>query len=179
MTFNGGGKINDAHDVKIGMTANSLFGYVADGVNGLQVIEMMSPEDNPNIYGFSPKPTPRLIANYKIPGEALAISKGIDRDRAVDESGNQISVFNRRGARPFNLEEMQRMYIRDGQVYTVTNDVPARPRKPRAAAEVGSVGAKLQDLASSLWFRLTLGLFGLGGAVIMFQRKKPSEKNQK
>jgi hypothetical protein len=61
----------------------------------------------------------------------------------------------------------------------VTNDVPARPRKPRAAAEVGSVGAKLQDLASSLWFRLTLGLFGLGGAVIMFQRKKPSEKNQK
>jgi hypothetical protein len=62
----------------------------------------------------------------------------------------------------------------------VTNDVPARPRRPRAdAAEVGSVGTKLQELASSLWVRLTLGLLGLGGAVIMFQRKKPSEKNQK
>jgi len=179
MTFNGGGKINDAHDVKIGMTANSLFAYVADGVNGLQVVQMMSPEENPNVYGFSPKPTPRLIANFKIPGEALAISKGIDRDRAVDESGNQISVFNRRGARPFNLEEMQRMYLRDGQLYTVTNDVPPRPRRPRAdAAEVGSVGTRLQELASSLWARLTLGLLGLGGAVIMFQRKKPSEKNQ-
>src|SRR5262249_54880155 len=46
------------------------------------------------------------------------------------------------------------------------------------AAEVGSVGARLQELASSLWARLTLGLLGLGGAVIMFQRKKPSEKNQ-
>jgi hypothetical protein len=178
-TFNGGGKINDAHDVKIGMTANSLFAYVADGVNGLQVVQMMSPEDNPNIYGFSPKPTPRLIANFKIPGEALAISKGIDRDRAVDESGNQISVFNRRGARPFNLEEMQRLYIRDGQVYTVTNDVPPRPRRPRAdAAEVGSIGTRLSELASSLWARLTLGLLGLGGTVLIFQRKKPSEKNQ-
>src|SRR5262249_43247972 len=112
MTFNGGGKITDAHDLKIGMTANSLFAYVADGVNGLQVVHRTSPEDTPSIYGSSPKPPPRLIANYKIPGEALAISKGLDRDRAVDESGNQISVFNRRGARPFNLEEMQRMYLR-------------------------------------------------------------------
>jgi hypothetical protein len=180
MMFNGGGKINDAHDVKIGMTANSLFAYVADGVNGLQVVQMMSPEENPNIYGFSPKPTPRLIANFPLPGEALAISKGIDRDRAVDESGNQISVFNRRGARPFNLEEMQRLYLRDGQPYTVTNDVPPRPRRPRAdAAEVGSIGSRLSEIASTFWARLTLSMLGLGGAaVLIFQRKKPSEKNQ-
>ena len=71
------------------------------------------------------------------------------------------------------------MYLRDGQLYTVTNDVPPRPRRPRAdSAEVGSIGTRLQDLASSLWVRLSLGLLGLGGAVLMFQRKKPSEKNQ-
>jgi hypothetical protein len=179
MMFNGGGKISDAHDVKVGMTANSLFAYVADGVNGIHVVQMMSPEENPNIYGFSPKPTPRLIAHHQLPGEALSISKGIDRDRAADESGNQIAVFNRRGSRPFNLEEMQRLYLRDGQVYTVTNDVPARPRRPRAdAAEIGSIGTRLHEFAYSFWGRLTLGLLGLGGVAFMFQRKKPSEKNQ-
>src|SRR5262249_29610207 len=76
MMFNGGGKISDAHDVKVGMVANSLFAYVADGSNGLQVVQLMSPEENMNIYGFSPKPTPKLIAHYPI-GEALAISKGL------------------------------------------------------------------------------------------------------
>ncbi|HEU0178717.1 MAG TPA: hypothetical protein VFV58_31020, partial [Blastocatellia bacterium] len=178
MMFNGGGKINDAHDVKVGMTANSLFAYVADGVNGLQVVQLMSPEENANIYGFSPKPTPKLIANYKINGEALAISKGIDRDRAVDESGNQIAVFNRRGARPFNLEEMQRLYLRDGQLYTVTNDVPARPRKPRTAADIGYIGAKLSEFASLPWVRLTLGLLGLGAVVLTFQRKKAAQPTE-
>ena len=53
---------------------------------------------------------------------ALAISKGIDRDRAVDESGNQLAVFGRRGARPFNREETQRMYLRNGQLYTVSDE---------------------------------------------------------
>ncbi len=58
---NADGKLNDAHDVKLGMTANSLFAYVADGKNGLQVVQVMSPEGNPNIYGFSPKPTPMCL----------------------------------------------------------------------------------------------------------------------
>ncbi len=50
-----------------------------------------------------------LIATFKTKGEALGVSKGLDRDRAVDESGNQISVFGRRGARPFNYDEIMRM----------------------------------------------------------------------
>jgi hypothetical protein len=44
----------------------------------------------------------------------------------VDESGNQLAVFGRRGARPFNLEELRRMYLMDGKLYTVT-DNPATP----------------------------------------------------
>jgi len=171
-TFNGDGKINDAHDVKVGMTANSLFAYIADGKNGLRVVQLMSPEENQFIYGFSPKPTPKLIATLPLKGEALAISKGIDRDRAADESGNQISVFNRRGSRPFNLEEMQRMYLRDGQLYTVTDDPPARPRRPAANAEVGSIGSKLSDIAASIWFRALLGVLLLGGIVWTARRRQ-------
>ena len=100
------------HDVKLGITYVSEFAYVADGKNGLRVVQLTSPE-TPGNYGYSPRPTPRLIATHKIPkgGEALAISKGVDRDRAVDESGNQIAVFGRVGARPLNLAEQQKLYI--------------------------------------------------------------------
>ena len=55
---------------------------------------------------------PVLVATFKIPhkGHALQIGEGLDRDRAVDESGHQIAVFGRVGARPLNLDEQQRMY---------------------------------------------------------------------
>jgi hypothetical protein len=69
-------------------------------------------------------PVPELIATQPMRGRALAISKGIDRDRAVDEEGNQLAVFGRRGARPFNGEEMRRMYLRAGELFTVTDDPP-------------------------------------------------------
>jgi hypothetical protein len=120
--FNAGGKINDTHDVKLAITNASEFAYLADGKNGLVVVQLTSAE-TPGSPGFSPRPYPTLIASHKLPhGEALAISKALDRDRAVDESGNQISVFGRVGARPFNLEEQQRMYFRGGQVWTVTDN---------------------------------------------------------
>jgi hypothetical protein len=119
-----GGEVNDTRDVKIGMTNASAFAYLADGVNGLRVIEIFSPSDNPNYLGFSPRPTPKLIATFRTHAPALAISKGVDRDRAVDESGNQLTVFNRRGSRPFSKQEMERMYLRDGRLYTVTDEPP-------------------------------------------------------
>jgi hypothetical protein len=42
----------------------------------------------------------------------------------VDESGNQLAVFGRRGARPFNRQEMERMYLKDGQLFTVSDNPP-------------------------------------------------------
>jgi hypothetical protein len=125
--FNAGGQMNDVYDVKLGMVSSSLFAYIADGKNGLRVVQLFSPVDNPAFSGFSPKPTPKLIASYRTRGPALAISKGIDRDRAVDESGNQLAVFGRRGARPFNRQEMERMFLRDRDLYTVTDDPPNAP----------------------------------------------------
>jgi hypothetical protein len=107
--YNAGGALNDVHQVKVAMTNASLFAYVADGKNGMRIVQLTSPETMPEYAGFSPRPKPQLIATFKTKGEALGISKPLDRDRAVDESGNQISVFGRRGARPFNLTEMLRM----------------------------------------------------------------------
>jgi len=119
--FNAAAEINDARDVKLGMTNASAFAYLADGKNGLRIVQLFAPNDTPNYLGFSPRPTPKLIATYRTKGPALAVSKGIDRDRAVDEDGNQLAVFNRRGSRPFNRQEMERLYLRNGQLYTVTN----------------------------------------------------------
>lgn len=125
--YNAEGLLNDARGVKIGFTNASLFAYVADGRNGLRVLQLTSPERTPWYEGFSPRPAPQLIATYHTHGPALAVSKGLDRDRAVDESGYQVSVFGRIGARPFNLEEMQRLYLRNGQIYTVTDTPPGPP----------------------------------------------------
>jgi hypothetical protein len=136
--FNAGGKLNDTNDVKIGMVSSSQFAFVADGHNGLQVVQLFSPQTTPYFYGFAPKPVPKLIASYKTKEPALAISRGIDRDRAVDETGNQLTVFGRRGSRPFNYEEMKRLYMRNGQLFTVTNDPPGpamEPLKQESAAE--------------------------------------------
>jgi hypothetical protein len=128
--YDAGGAIDDARDVKVGMTNASLFAYVADGKNGLRVIQLTSPEATPTYLGFSPRPEPRLIATARTHGPALAVSKGTDRDRAVDESGNQIAVFNRLGSRPMTLAEMQRLYLKDGRVYTVSEEPPGAPRQP-------------------------------------------------
>ena len=110
---------HDANDVKVASTNASTFAYVADGKYGFKVVQLTSPEWTPQYAGFSPRPAPRLIATRRTAGPALAVSKGLDRDRAVDESGNQVSIFNRIGARPMTLPEMQRLYLRDGKLYTV------------------------------------------------------------
>lgn len=146
--FDAGGCINDLHDVKLGIAYTSQFAYLADGKNGLCVVQLTSPE-TPGNQGFSPRPTPQLVATRKLPkgGHALFISEGLDRDRAVDEAGNQLAVFGRVGARPLSREEMRQMYLRpasasemkrqpaawwvsdnpfDRDVFRWTNDVPSR-----------------------------------------------------
>jgi hypothetical protein len=131
------GCINDLHDVKLGITYVSQFAYLADGKNGLRVVQLTSP-DTPGNQGFSPRPTPQLIATYRLPhgGHALSVGRALDRDRAVDESGNQIGVFGRVGARPLSLEEARRLYLRDGAVWRVS-DNPNDPWYVRGYREPG------------------------------------------
>jgi hypothetical protein len=122
MKFTDEGKLNDTRDVIVGTTNASAIAYVADGVNGLKVLQLTSPEIQPKFYGFSPEPKPHLIAWRETRSPALALAKGLDRDRAVDEGGGQIAVFGRIGSRPFNLEEQRRFYRRpDGSTWTVTD----------------------------------------------------------
>lgn len=122
-TFDGG-VLTDTSDVKIAATNASIYAYVADGKNGAFVLQMISPDTVPEYAGFSPRPAPRVIAHRKTHGPARAISKPLDRDRGADESGNQITVFNRIGARPMQLHELERMYLRDGRLYTVLDEAP-------------------------------------------------------
>jgi hypothetical protein len=120
VTFDG--QLNDAEDVIVGSTNASLFAYVADGRNGLKVLQLTSPDSQPNFYGFSPEPRPELIAWATTPSPAIALSKGLDRDRAVDETGGQIAVFGRLGSRPFTRREMEALFLnRRGIPYKVVD----------------------------------------------------------
>jgi hypothetical protein len=128
--FDADGALSDTWDVKLGASYATVFAYVADGRNGLRVLELTPPDLVPGYLGFSPRPRPRLVASRRTRGPAVALSEGLDRDRAVDESGNQVAVFNRIGARPFDLGEMRRLYLRRGAVYTVEDDAAAEGRQP-------------------------------------------------
>jgi hypothetical protein len=126
-----GGQMTDVEDVIVSTTNASLFAYVADGRNGLKVIQLTSPVSQPNFYGFSPAPKPELIAWARTPSPALALSKGLDRDRAVDETGGQISVFGRIGSRPFTRPEMERLFLgAKGIPFKVSDEVDMRGWRP-------------------------------------------------
>ncbi|MDX2225180.1 MAG: hypothetical protein SFV21_20655, partial [Rhodospirillaceae bacterium] len=121
--FTADGQLNDARDVIVGSTNASAFAYVADGKNGLKVIQLTSPASQPGFYGFSPEPKPELIAWKKTKWPALALSKGLDRDRAVDETGHQIAVFGRLGSRPFTQAEQQKLYLYQGKPWFTADAV--------------------------------------------------------
>jgi hypothetical protein len=130
-TFDAEGKLNDAQDVIVGSTNASLFAYVADGRNGLKVLQLTAPDTQPKFYGFSPEPKPQLIAWWPTRSRALSLSRGLERDRGVDETGGQVAVFGRIGSRPFNLAEQRKLYLRpDGLPWTVVDSPMPASRKP-------------------------------------------------
>jgi len=131
-----GGTMTDVEDVTVASTNATLFAYVADGVNGMKVVQLTSPDTQPNFYGFSPAPMPELIAWARTPSPAIAMSKGLDRDRGVDETGGQIAVFGRLGSRPFNRGEMERLFLtRAGVPWRVSDE-------PDMSAWVAGAGAR-------------------------------------
>jgi hypothetical protein len=122
--YDAGGTLTDAHDVVVAATNASLFAYVADGAGGLKVLQLTSPDSQPRLYGFSPEPVPELVAWAPTKGAALSLSRPLERDRAVDETGHQVAVFGRVGSRPFTLEEMRRLYLgADGNPWRVRNQL--------------------------------------------------------
>lgn len=109
--FNAGGELVDSRDIIVATTNASLLAYVADGKGGLKVLQLTSPDSQPKFYGFSPEPKPQLIAKYNTNKPALSLSRPLVRDRGVDETGGQVAVFGRKGSRPLNKEEMDRLYM--------------------------------------------------------------------
>ncbi len=121
--FTANGQLKDVRDVVVGTTNATLFAYVADGADGIKVLQLTAPDTQQNFYGFSPAPRPQLIARYPTKTPALSLSKGLDRDRGVDETGGQIAVFGRKGSRPLTLEEMQKLYLdEEGKPWYVQDD---------------------------------------------------------
>ena len=108
--FNAEGAIDDVNDVKVAMTNACVFAYVADGHERATVCSSFRRTTPPARSGSARgrRPADRDVSQTHEP--ALSVSKGLDRDRAVDESGNQVAVFGRRGGRPLNLEEQRKMY---------------------------------------------------------------------
>jgi hypothetical protein len=118
--------IVDARDVVVASTNASLFAYVADGVEGLKVVQLTSPDSQPRYYGFSPAPVPEVIAHYQTSHPALGLSRGLERDRAVDETGGQVAVFSRIGSGPLSESDMKRLYLNDqGKVWFVIDNPSA------------------------------------------------------
>ncbi len=123
--------------------ARGEYAYAATGAGGLRVYDIANIDNK----GFSERvttaPFSPLGQRFFVPKNAQAIaspstlaidplraiSKGIDRDRAVDESGNQLAVFGRRGARPLNRAEALRLYIhsRTGEFYSVADEPVEHP----------------------------------------------------
>jgi hypothetical protein len=137
LRFDAGGALGDSNDVVVASTNATLFAYVADGTGGIKVVQLTSPESQPKFYGFSPDPKPRLIASYETSAPALSLSRGLERDRGVDETGGQVAVFGRRGSRPLNLEEMRQLYLDDsGKPWFVSDEV-RRPEPATAAPAAG------------------------------------------
>ncbi len=125
LQYTADGKLEDVRDVVIGATNASSFAYLADGAGGLKVLQLTAPDTQPDFYGFSPVPKPQLIAWRKTRYPALALSEGLERDRGADESGNQIALFGRLGARPLRGEELRRIYLDRMMKPWFTDDVPA------------------------------------------------------
>ncbi len=134
MRYTADGKIDDANDVVVSSTNASLFAYIADGKNGLKVVQLTSPDSQPNFYGFAPEPKPELIAWNKTEHRALSLSRPLERDRAVDESGHQVAGFGRLGSRPMTLKEMKKLYLGpDGNIFTVKDKLQKQDFAPLPA----------------------------------------------
>jgi hypothetical protein len=117
----------DARDVVVASTNASLYAYVADGVGGLKVVQLTSPKSQPRYYGFSPDPVPEVIATFETEMPALSLSRALERDRAVDETGGQVAVFSRLGSGPLTEEDMRKLYLdKSGKPWFVKDELDTK-----------------------------------------------------
>ena len=125
--------IIDPYDIAVAHTNASLFAYIADGDAGLKVLQLTDPETVPGFYGFAPVPVPKLIAKFATKQPLYAVTRGLERDRAVDETGGQVPVFGRLGSGPLRKEDMDKMMQREnGEPWFVVDTPGTGALLPRA-----------------------------------------------
>ena len=127
---------------------SSLFAYVADGREGLKVVQLTAPDRVPGFYGFSPDPKPELVAQYPTDAPAVAVTRPLERDRAVDETGGQIAVFGR--LRPALYQDDMRSLVFDenGKPWTVTDTPGTGAMIPRGRLPAAMAEAEAQEIRS-------------------------------
>lgn len=120
----------DSRDVVVASTNASLYAYVADGIGGLKILQLTSPKSQPRFYGFSPDVVPELIAKFETKRPALSLSRALERDRAVDETGGQVAVFSRLGSGPLTEEDMKMLYLdKSGKPWFVQDEIDNKQAK--------------------------------------------------
>ena len=73
----------------------------------------------------------QVVAWRKTKTAALSVSRPLERDRGVDETGGQVAVFGRIGSRPLNLEEQRKMFLKpNGNPWTVVDNPPQTGQQP-------------------------------------------------
>jgi hypothetical protein len=143
-------QLQDARDIVVATTNASLMAYVADGAGGLKIIQLTSPASQPRFYGFSPEPKPAIISQFPTTRPALALSRGLERDRAVDETGGQVAVFSRVGSGPLSESDMRGLYLNDaGKPWFVTDkpETDATSKDSTKDAGKGLFGTKKDPVA--------------------------------
>jgi len=128
--FSANGQINDCNMVTVAATYASYFAYIADGVNGMRIVRLVEADQTPNHLGWSPPPTPMLIATYATGGKpCLSIWEGMRRDHVADESGHQIAMSGRLGSHVLDAADVHKLlYDSHGQLIVVSDSHPRRNR---------------------------------------------------
>jgi hypothetical protein len=102
-----------------------------------RVIQIFCEGGPSQVDSFDPKPA-LAPPSPALPPQEVAVevllekyAKGLERDRAVDESGHQVSVFGRIGGRPFTLAEMQKLYLQPDGALRQFPDAPPAGWQPK------------------------------------------------
>ena len=70
-------------------------------------------------------------------GRALGLSRGLERDRAVDETGGQVALFNRIGSGPLSESDMRGLYLdKKGKPWFVEDDPTQKLTAETQRAEI-------------------------------------------
>ncbi len=185
--FTAEGTLTDARDVVVGSTNASLFAYVADGRNGLKVIQLTAP-DTPaaSFYGFSPR---AQAAADRVARDALARRLALvqgprprprrRRDRRPDRGlrPDRLAALHVGGDRSASTSTRRQRVDGEGRraLRGLCSREDGRRQCPRCSAAEQAVRNIMQKTA--IWFAKSGGLrHGARRGAIVRPRRRPPRR---